>query len=196
MNWDSRTGRLLERAAIIVASLVISFGAIALLSGYFQSNDQAGITGSTSGPGQTFPDQGDQILPSHRLQPPYNSDPPTSGPHMNAPVTHDAAQLSDYQLLTALAAGNVVIAYGDRTPPAGLRQLARAVAGPFTTALAADGQAVILDRIPGATGLIGLAWRHMVTVGSPTLPLLSQFARFYLGKGAAAGSSPHSLPAS
>jgi hypothetical protein len=115
---------------------------------------------------------------------------------MLEPVTHDGLELNDYQLLTALSAGNVVIAYGDGSPPPGLRQLAQSIAGPFTPALAAAGLAVILDRVPGTKSLIGLAWRHMVTVGSASLPLLSQFTRFYLGKGAGAGGATHSLPAS
>ena len=39
--------------------------------------------------------------------------------------------------------------------------LALSVAGPFSPALAAAGQAVILARRPGTTGLIGLAWTRM-----------------------------------
>ncbi len=119
MNWDSRTGLLIERTAIGVASLVLSVGAIALLSGYFAGNDQAGIAGSQIGPGTAFKDLGDQLLPPGRLQPPYDSTPPTSGPHVPEPLERDEVALSDNQLLTALSQGNVVIDYGGRTPPPG-----------------------------------------------------------------------------
>jgi hypothetical protein len=192
VNWDSRTGLLIERTAIAVASLVLSVGAIALLSGYFAGNDQAGISGAASGPGTAFKDLGDQLLPPGRLQPPYDSTPPTSGAHVSQPVERDGTVLNDNQLLTVLARGNVVIAYGTRVPPPGLRTLANSIAGPFTPSLAADGLAVILAHDPGAKGLIGLAWTHMLTTGSAADPLLAEFARFWLGKGVPS----HSLPAS
>jgi hypothetical protein len=197
VNWDSRAGRTLERVAIGVAALVVSVGAIALLSGYFAGNDQAGVTGNTAGPGQAFRDLGNAHLPPGRLRPPYDSNPPTSGAHVVEAITHDERTLDDNQLLTALSLGNVVIEYGGRAPPAGLRALAASImAGPFTPGLAATGQAVILARLPGTAGLIGLAWTHMVTVGSPSLPLLRQFAQFWLGRGAAAGGAGRSLPSS
>jgi hypothetical protein len=66
----------------------------------------------------------------------------------------------------------------------GLPTLAREVAGPFTPALAASGQAVILARRPGTAGLIGLAWAHMLRVSTPEEPPLRQFLQFWLGRGA------------
>lgn len=192
MNWDSRTGLLIERTAIGVASLVLSVGAIALLSGYFAGNDQAGIAGSQIGPGTAFKDLGDQLLPPGRLQPPYDSTPPTSGPHVPEPLKRDEVALSDNQLLTALSQGNVVIDYGGRTPPPGLRSMADSIAGPFSPSLAAVGQAVILARYPGLRGLLGLAWAHMLASRSPADPALEDFARFWLGKGAPSRSLPAS----
>jgi hypothetical protein len=176
---------VLERVLIVVCSIVLSIGLIAVLSGYFAGNDTAGITGSTVGPGQAFRDLGDTHLPPGRLQPPYDSNPPTSGPHVFDPVRTDGAALNDNQLLTALEQGNVVIVYGTRSPPPGLRALAESVmAGPFSPSLASTGGAVILARRPGTSGLVGLAWAHMVQVDSPAEPLLRQFAQFWLGRGA------------
>jgi hypothetical protein len=192
VNWNSRTGLLIERSAIGVASLILSVGAIALLSGYFAGNDTAGISGNATGPGTEYRDLGDQILPAGRLAPEYDSTPPTSGPHVSEPVQHDGAVLNNNQLLTALSLGNVVIAYGGPAPPAGLQSLANSIAGPFTPSLATDGLAVILAREPGVKGLIGLAWTLMVRVSSVNDPLLSEFARSWLGKGA----HKRSLPAS
>jgi hypothetical protein len=192
VNWNSRTGLLIERTAIILISIVVSVGAIALLSGYFAGNDQAGITGNASGPGLTFRDLGDQLLPPGRLQPPYNSTPPTSGAHVPESIKHNGLVLNDNQLLTALSLGDVVIDYGGRTPPHGLQALANGIAGPFTPSLAADGQAVILARRPGTRGLTGLAWTHMITVNAASQQILGEFAKFWLGRGA----SGHSLPAS
>jgi Protein of unknown function (DUF3105) len=184
VNWDSRSGRILERVLIGVASLAIAIGAIALLSGYFAGNDQAGVNGGSTGPGQAFASQGDAHLSSDSLEPEYNSNPPTSGGHVVTPVLQDGAVLSDYQLLTALEAGDVVVLYGGRRPPPGLGALASVVGGSFTPSLAADGQAVVLARRPGVHGLIGLAWTRMLRVGSVD-PVLRAFAAAWLGKGAA-----------
>lgn len=173
----------LERVAIVVASLALSIGLIAILSGFFAGRDQAGISGSL-GPGEAFSDQGSALLRPGQPSPVYDSNPPTSGAHFEAPVLHDGSELSDDQLLSALATGDVVIVYGGRTPPPGLRALAGSVASPFSPTLAAAGQAVIVARRPGTRGLIGLAWAHMVRVAGPQDPLLKQFANFWLGRGA------------
>ncbi len=174
---------VLERVAIVVASLVLSIGLIILLSGYFAGRDQAGLSTAAEGPGQTFPDQGNAHLRPGQPHPPYNSNPPTSGPRVPEPVLNDGAALSDDQLLQALSLGNVVLMYGAPTAPPGLLALAREVAGPFTPALARSGQAAILARRAGTSGVIGLAWTHMVRVATPSDPLLRQFAEFWLGRG-------------
>jgi hypothetical protein len=176
-----------ERALIVVASLVLSIGLIILLSGYFTSRDQAGVTGTQSRIGLQFPDLGHRHLTAGEPHPLYNSIPPTSGAHLDVPVTHNESKLTDDQLLQALEEGNVVFVYGGRLPPPGLTALARAIAGRFTPALARSGQAVILDRRPGTVGLIGLAWTRVVHVSAPDDSLLRQFAEVWLGRGAAAG---------
>lgn len=181
---NTRLVRVLERVAIVVASLVLSIGLIILLSGYFAGRDQAGVSGGSSGPGQAFNDLGHRALAPGQPRPRYNSDPPTSGAHVPAPVTHDATPLTDDQLLSALQVGDVVIAYGSRRPPAGLEQFARLVAPPFTPALAATGDAVILVPRPGTAGVVALAWAHLLRAASPSDPALRQFAGFWLGRGA------------
>lgn len=174
---------VLERVAIVLASLALSIGLIIALSGYFTARDSADVSGAASGPGRAFADLGDAQLRTGQARPAYNSDPPTSGAHFPEPVTRDGARLNDDQLLEVLASGDVVISYGGRSPPPGLQALARAVAGPFTPALAAAGQAVILARRPGTAGLIGLAWTHIIYVSAADDPALEQFARFWLGRG-------------
>jgi Protein of unknown function (DUF3105) len=180
---DSRAVRVLERVAIVVASLLLSVGLIALLSGYFTARDQAGVSGSVV-PGQAFRDLGHAHLLPGEPHPAYDSNPPTSGAHVPEPVEHDGTELSDDQLLEALEVGDVVIAYGDRTPRPGLPALVRSIAYSFTPDLAATGDAVILARRPGTVGLIGLAWAHMVRVDSPGDPALRAFAQYWLGRGA------------
>ncbi len=174
----------LERVAIVAASLALSVGLIAVLSGFFAGRDQAGVSGSSSAPGVVFPDLGHAHLALGQPHPRYNSDPPTSGAHLPEPVVHDEARLNDDQLLQALAAGDVVVFYGGSTPPPGLRSLVRGVAAPFTPALAAAGQAVILARRPDATGIVGAAWTHLISVANATDPALRSFIQYWLGKGA------------
>jgi hypothetical protein len=179
--------RLLERLAIVVVSLAISIGVIALLSGgLLAGRDDPGVSGPGVGPGVQFRDQGDVHLRPGLLRPVYDSDPPTSGAHIPVPVTRDASELSDDQLLQTLEVGNVVFMYGTSAPPSGLSALANSVASPFTRALAASGQAVVLAHQPGTRGVIGLAWAHMLRVATVGDPQLRSFALFWLGRGAGA----------
>lgn len=175
---------LLERAAVILASLALSFGLIALLSGFFQSHDTGELAGRSGGPGRHFRDLGNVTLRPGQLRRAYDSSPPTSGPHILGVVTRDRQPLSNDQLLTALALGDVVIMYGSREPPAPLVRLADTVAGPFTPVLAAAGQAVILSRSAELRGFIGLAWTEMIRVKRASDPLLARFAAYWLGRGA------------
>ncbi len=175
-----------ERIAIVVASLLLSVGLIALLSGFFAARDQAGVVGANgvTGPGIPYRDLGHAHLLPGQPHPSYNSDPPTSGAHVPQAVTRNQARLTDDQLLTALELGDIVIIYGTPKPPPGLEALARSVAGPFSPSLATAGQAVILARRPGTAGLIGLAWTRMLRVASAQDPPLRQFAQVWLGRGA------------
>jgi hypothetical protein len=176
----------LERVAIVVASLVLSIGLIAVLSGFFAGRDQAGVSGGSvvRTIGQTFPDLGHAHLRPGQPRPAYNSDPPTSGAHIPEPVLLDRNVLNDDQLLEALEVGDVVVMYGMGRPPPGLVALARTEAGRFTPALAAAGQAVVLAKRGGTNGVIALAWTHLLHVPSAADPALRQFVTQYLGRGA------------
>lgn len=179
-----KPGVILERIAIVVASLAVAFGLIALLSGFFAGRDQAGVSAVVTGPGRALPDLGHAHLRPGAPHPRYDSDPPTSGAHVPVPVRDDDRKLSTDQLLQALEQGNVVVLYGADKPPPGLRTLSLSLAPPFTPALAAAGQAVILARRPGTRGLLGLAWAHAITVAGPKDPQLRKFIQFWLGRGA------------
>lgn len=190
-----RGARLLERAAIVVVSLAIAIGVIALLSGgLLAGRDTPGVAGPASGPGVAYRDQGAAHLNPGQLEPVYDSDPPTSGPHVPAPVTSDRAQLTNDQLLQALEVGDVVLMYGTPSPPPPLVSLAAATAPRFTPTLAASGQAVVLARRPGTAGIVALAWAHMLRTGSATDPALRSFIQFWLGRGAPVRSSAAPLP--
>ena len=146
---------LLERTLVLIASLALSLLLIGLLSGFFAARDRSAVSSTAAAPGQPFTQLG-SVLPDARPRP---------------------------RLLRDLAAGDVAIAYGTRSPPPGLLQLAGSLAGRPTPALVQAGQAVLLRRVPGVVGLVGLAWRRVIRVGSVHDPGLSRFARYWLGRG-------------
>jgi hypothetical protein len=177
--------KLLERLAIVIVSLAIAVGIIALLSGgLLLGHDNPGLYGSGGQLGVQFRDLGDAALAPGVSAPRYDSVPPTSGPHRAAAIRREGTVLSDNQLLTALAAGDVVLMYGTDRPPPRLRALAGSIAAPFTPALAASGQAVVLARRPAIPGVLGLAWTRMLHVRTSDDPQLRSFTLFWLGQGA------------
>jgi hypothetical protein len=179
----------LERAAVLAAGLVLGVVLIAVLSGYFAGHDPSGVTGAAS-VGQSFPDQGDGVLAPGQPHPRYDSTPPTSGPHVPVLLARAPQRLGVDQLLTVLAAGDVVVEYGGMRPPLGLQRLVARLVGPLTPALAADGDAVLIARRPGTEGLLALAWTRMAQVSGPDDPLLQQFIETWLGRGARRGGAP------
>ncbi len=184
----TRLGRLVERLAILLASLALSIGLIVLVSGFFAGRDQAGVSSVASGPGQAFNDLGHAVLQPGQPRPAYSSNPPTSGPHVPAAVTREGVALSDDQLLSALQAGDVVIMYGGARPPAALEQFARSAAPPFSPSLAATGDALILASRPRTAGLVALAWAHWQRVQEASDPQLKDFVAYWLGRGAPGAS--------
>ena len=115
---------------------------------------------------------------------------------MPTPVGSDGAVLTNDQILTALAAGGIVLIYGGAAPPPGLAQLAQATGGRFSPARAALGESVILARLPRIDGIIALAWTRMlpitglVTVTGRNDAVLRQFIESWLGQGAPSPPRP------
>jgi hypothetical protein len=170
-------------AVLVLIGLVLAGAGILGLQIYLGDRDKAGIT-SAAGPGKAFPDQGKRHLrPGERPNVAYNSNPPTSGPHVPEEITANGKTLTDNQLLQALELGNVVLAYPQRTPPRALSALANSLAGPFDQALVDSGQAVILARRPGLRSVVAVYWRHLLPVASPEDPALGDFARYWLDHG-------------
>ena len=172
----------LRRAGALVLALVVAAGGIVGLIAFFATRDTSTFQ-EVRGPGRELPDQGAARLAPGAPRPRYNSDPPTSGPHVPVPVSRDDVSLSDDQILTALQTGNVVLVYSDRRLRRPLRRLADDVAGPFRPALAAAGQAVILAPRRGAGPATALAWKRILRADDPADPALREFAEFWLGRG-------------
>jgi hypothetical protein len=167
-----------------IYALAISGAAIAacaVLITILANRDAGGVTHAPA-PATLEPDRGSGHATGPRTPASAPDDPPASGPHRPEAVTRDSTALSDDQLLEALHLGNVVIAYDAAQPPTALKRLQGAVSGPFDPQLAAAGQAVILDRRPGARGVIALAWRRRLRTADPADPRLRAFADAWLGQ--------------
>ncbi len=170
-------------AVLVLMGLILAAAGILGLQIYLGDRDKARIT-SAAGPGKAYPSQGFRHLrPGERPAVPYNSNPPTSGPHVPEEVKADGATLNDNQLLQALELGNVVLAYPQRTVPPALRALAKDIAGPFDPALVDSGQAVILAHRPGLRSITAIYARHLLPVAAPNDPALGDFARYWLDHG-------------
>jgi hypothetical protein len=173
-----------RQAVVALAIAGLASAACVALVWILATRDSSSVQ-APRGPGVLQPDHGHAHDRAAAPSPP--DDPPTSGAHRPVLVTRDATALSDDALLHALELGDVVLAYDAPRPPAALRSVQRAVAGPFDSELAAAGQAVILDRRRGVHGVIALAWRRELRADDSSDPRLRDFADAWLGRGAAAG---------
>jgi Protein of unknown function (DUF3105) len=177
--------RWLERGAIVIVALALAVGIIALLSGGLAGGrDDPGVAiKAGAGPGTAYRDLGARHLSAGQGQhPAYDSDPPTSGPHVPSPVPANNATLTDDQLLSALEVGDVVFMYSTPKPPGGLQAVADNVAPRFSALLAAHGQTVILALRPGLPTITALAWTHILR--SNNAGQLRAFAQYWLSRGA------------
>lgn len=152
--------RVLAGLGIAIVAVAIVVVAITVISG----RDSGEVNGAT-GPGVFERAPGT---------------PPTSGSQRGASIARDGVPLSDDQIVSALALGNVVLVYdGDAKS---LRTLQNDAAGPYSPDLEAAGQAVILDRRPGTSGVQALAWQRRLTVAKPVDPALAAFIDAWLGQ--------------
>lgn len=184
MNGVREHRGLRRLGGTLLSMLIAAVGVIGLLV-FFASRDSAPVQRSQHGPGRAFVDLGHRHISPGEARPPYDSDPPTSGPHVPRSIPADARALSDDQILEALERGNVVLAYGTAAPPAGIRgRLAPDLPPRYVPALAQVGQEIILDHRPGTNGITALAWAHMLRVPSADDPRLAAFVDYWLGRGA------------
>jgi hypothetical protein len=165
----------------VVLVLAVLAGVLILAVG----RDDPAVGGGDTGPGRQYPDQGKNHLAlGEQPKVKFNSNPPTSGPHLPDPVLRDGVQLTQDQVLQALERGNVIVFFDSARSGRALRKLQRQLTGPYMPAVGAAGQALILARRPDTKGVIAASWRHLLTVKSPTDPQLLAFANYWIGRGA------------
>lgn len=169
----------------MVLGIVLSVGVLAGVLFLATDRDSPELGSADRGPGTLYPDQGkDHLALGEEPKIKFDSDPPTSGPHIPDPVLRDGVRLSRDQVLQALERGNVVVFFDAAREGRALRRLQRRLTGPFEPAVAGAGQALILARRPGTKGVVAAAWRHLLGVRSPADPRLVAFAQYWIGRGA------------
>jgi hypothetical protein len=148
-------------AAVIVAAVIV---------GYFAYRAQADL------PGQRFPDQGNRhvqtVSDPHE---PYNSTPPTSGPHLPyiAPWGIHTRPIADELQVHNLEDGGVVIQYNCECPDV-VEKLTKIVRG-------YDKQ-VILAPYPSMKSRIALtAWTRLETLDEVEEARIQRFIKAYRG---------------
>jgi len=172
------------KALYALAIAGLASGLCLVLIMVLAGRDSSQVESAATGPGVEEPDRGNERVTDGPDTPASPVDePPTSGPHRAETVQADRTELSDDQILEALALGNVVIAYDGEAPSA----VQEEVSGPFDPEVAAAGQAVILAKRPGIGELQALAWRRRLVASGPDDPKLQEFAEAWLGQGAPDG---------
>ena len=134
------------------------------------------------------PDKGGRHLEGGERAPTPPASPPTSGPHRAELITRDRQELSDDEVLHALALGDVVLGLPRRAAAGGARGPAEDLAGRFDAELAAAGQSVVLVRRPGVGPVTGAAWRRLLRADGPDDPRLRAFAEHWLAGAAPVGA--------
>jgi hypothetical protein len=181
-----RAPRNRRRFWLIVGGIVLCLvlvGGLLVLANSLDSPDVS--TSAGKGPGTLYPDQGKRHLAlGEEAKTKFNSDPPTSGPHIPDPVLRDGVRLTNDQILQALERGNVIVFFDTAREGRALRKLQSTLTGPFVPQVAAAGQALILARRPGTKGVIAASWRHLLNVRRPNDPALLAFANYWIGRGA------------
>jgi hypothetical protein len=170
---------------LVVGGVVLVLAVLAGVLIVAVGRDDPSVGPGDRGPGVAYPDQGkDHLALGEEPKIRFNSDPPTSGPHIPDPVLRDGVRLTRDQLLQALERGNVVVFFDSSRIGRALRRLQRRLTGPYLPAVGAAGGALILAQRPGTKGVIAAAWRHLLTVRTPNDPRLLAFANYWIGRGA------------
>jgi hypothetical protein len=181
---EPRPPRNRARVALVVVIVLLSLAAVAGVLIFAASRDKADVNGIDKGPGVQFPDQGhDHLALGEEPKVKFNSNPPTSGPHLPEGIVRDGVRLSRDQILQALEKGNVVLFFDSATEGRALRRLQQRITGPYDSAVAGAGQAIVLARRPRTQGVTAAAWRHLLTVKRPNDPALEGFVQYWLGRG-------------
>jgi hypothetical protein len=171
------------RTVRIALAVLLGIGGVIALIAFFNSRDDSTFSGTKS-PGQAFADQGARHLRPGASHPRYDSDPPTSGPHVARLPARDGGALSDDEILEAVELGNVVLLHSPGTSDAPLRAVARELDAGYDRDLADSGSAVLVGTRAGAGPVVAVAWRHLQRAASPSDPSIADFAEFHLGSGA------------
>ena len=168
--------------AVVVAGLVV--GAIAMQrgSGTGPAPDKVGVSAAEANCGEieTFEKQGADHIPVGEPHEPYNSSPPTSGPHYEVPAETSffVDPLPPEQLVHNLEHGQIVIWYLPDAPSETLQQIEDLVRQePLATA------AIPYTDIESPNQFVLTAWGASQSCEKVSQEVVDDFRREYQGKG-------------
>lgn len=168
-----RLGRLVPLIALVVLACAI---VLVIVSG--RGDSPSGRCGDVTYE-QIDPQSALHLLPSSP-EPPYRSDPPTSGPHIMGPPITGAVDdvLSRPVQAGILERGSVLVQYNPGMEPGEVARL-RALGGPD----------VVVAPNPVAASVVATAWGRRLTCDGVDAGALRSFVDSFAGKGSQMGGS-------
>jgi hypothetical protein len=169
-DGKGRGGAQVARRRWTLGAGIAAAVVVAVIVGYFAYRAQADL------PGQKFPDQGNlHVQTVGDPHEPYNSTPPTSGPHLPyiAPWGIHTRPIPNELQVHNLEDGGVVVQYGCECPD---------VVAKLTKIVRPYDRHVILAPYPGMKSRIALtAWTRLETMDEVDEARIERFIRAYRG---------------
>lgn len=181
-GWTGRTKALLAAVAVALVAAVVLAVVLTRGGGSTDIGAAFAAAGCTL---KTLPDQGQRHVASLTAKVPYNSFPPTSGPHYVEPAPWNSypQSLSLVQEVHNLEHGGVIVQYGSRVPTATVDEL--------NEFYASSPNGILLAPLPKLGQKIALtAWTNLGVCNSFDAKAFTAFRDAYRGNG------PEAIPVS
>lgn len=149
--------------------------------------------------GQQHPEQSRDHIARGTPHAPYNSDPPSSGPHYSdaqAPALWGVytQPVPDEAYIHNLEHGGVVITYRPDLPPEQLIKLQQLFAPPYSQKEFQPNRAIVTPRITNKSAIALAAWRYTLALDQYDEAQIKKFYLQHVGKGPEPGAGPANRP--
>lgn len=129
-------------------------------------------------PGVEYPDQGQQHIAPGQTHDPYNSNPPTSGPHYEQPAPWGVydKELPDEQLIHNLEHGGIWISYKPGLDEEAINQL-KDITDDYSVKL------IMTPRPQNDSSVAVAAWQRLLKLDSFDKDQIKSFIKAFINKG-------------
>lgn len=159
------------KKSLIVIGIVILAGALGGLLFWQDMKNGVQENGKLLPVGEEIADQGRQHIPVGSQHEPYNSNPPTSGPHYEVPANWGVYQQSplDEQLIHNLEHGGIWISYRDidNDTKAKLEEIGRQH----------PGSVIVAPRLANDSKIAIASWRRLTKLDSFDRDVIEKFIK-------------------